>query len=108
RASSVSRAMLGQIELAKSVPSIVVLWKIARALGVPISEILTGDTVPTARVLRRGESRSVTSLGGGLVARSLLSDVDSRRCAFYELSLAAHATEPASAQERGTRVNLVV
>src|SRR5688572_24249654 len=33
--SGVSRAMLGQIELEQSAPTINVLWKIATALGVP-------------------------------------------------------------------------
>src|SRR5579859_404207 len=35
RASGVSRAMLGQVELGQSAPTINVLWKIARALGIP-------------------------------------------------------------------------
>ena len=37
RASGVSQAMLGQIELGQSTPTINVLWKIARALGVAFS-----------------------------------------------------------------------
>src|SRR5689334_5182792 len=39
--SSVSRAMLGQIELGQSTPTINVLWKIARALDVPFSTLLS-------------------------------------------------------------------
>src|SRR4029077_4639526 len=40
RASGVSRAMLGQVELGKSTPTINVVWKIARALGVSFSTLI--------------------------------------------------------------------
>src|SRR5579871_1235604 len=41
KGSGVSRAMLGQIELGQSAPTINVLWKIARALGIPFSALIT-------------------------------------------------------------------
>src|SRR5262249_34912572 len=37
--SGVSRAMLSQIELGRSVPTIAVLWKITHALGVPFAAL---------------------------------------------------------------------
>src|SRR5688572_27668106 len=40
RASGVSRAMLGQIELGQSTPTITVLWKIARALDLSIASLV--------------------------------------------------------------------
>jgi ribosome-binding protein aMBF1 (putative translation factor) len=42
KASGVSRSMLSQIECGQSVPTILVLWKIARALGVDMSELVKG------------------------------------------------------------------
>ncbi len=39
--SGVSRAMLGQIELGQSAPTINVLWKIARALEVTFSAMIS-------------------------------------------------------------------
>ena len=39
--SGVSRAMLGQIELGQSAPTINVLWKIASALEVPFSALIS-------------------------------------------------------------------
>ena len=39
--SGVSRAMLGQIELGQSAPTINVLWKIARALEVTFSALIS-------------------------------------------------------------------
>ena len=38
--SGVSRAMLGQIELGQSAPTITVLWCIAQALKVPLDNFL--------------------------------------------------------------------
>ena len=47
--SGVSRAMLGQIELGRSVPTIALLWKVARALEVPFSA-LTSDSQQRAEL----------------------------------------------------------
>src|SRR3954464_13288785 len=41
KASGGSRAMLGQVELGQSAPTINVLWKIARALGLPFSALIS-------------------------------------------------------------------
>ena len=60
RASGVSRAMLGQIELGQSTPTINVVWKIARSLSVPFSALIshcvrpvsyTHLTLPTKRIV---------------------------------------------------------
>ena len=40
RASGVSRAMLGQIETGKSAPTITLLWKVSKALGVTYRVVL--------------------------------------------------------------------
>src|ERR1700690_4174117 len=47
--SGVSRAMLSQIELGQSAPTINLLWKVARALDVTFSALITqhGAAVPT-------------------------------------------------------------
>src|SRR4051812_37554439 len=51
KSSGVSRAMLGQIELGQSVPTINVLWKISRALGVTFSALITTQSTSTTTVL---------------------------------------------------------
>src|SRR5262245_25571263 len=53
RSSGVSRAMLSQIELGRSTPTIKVLWRIARALDIPFSALIA-DNRPqgTTTVLR--------------------------------------------------------
>src|SRR5258707_15609453 len=55
--SGVSRAMLGQIELGQSAPTINVLWKIARALEVTFSALISTRTQSGALVLRSSESK---------------------------------------------------
>src|SRR5512134_868735 len=58
--SGVSRAMLGQIELGQSAPTINVLWKIARALEVTFSALISSRTSTSALVLRSSESKVLT------------------------------------------------
>lgn len=54
-ASGVSRAMLGQIETGKSVPTITVLWKVATALGVPVGQLIADPEVALFTVHRRSD-----------------------------------------------------
>src|SRR5579859_5290767 len=55
KASGVSRAMLGQVELGQSAPTINVLWKIARALGIPFSALITSTGTSGTKVLRSAQ-----------------------------------------------------
>lgn len=85
----VSRAMLGQLEQGKSMPSIKTLWQVAQALGVSVTWFLEAahhvvhiPVPPESRVSLKsgeGELRSLQHLGD--------SGVD----AFYELRLARGA-----------------
>src|SRR6266498_345258 len=59
--SGVSRAMLGQIELGQSAPTINVLWKIARGLDVTFSALISARTQSGALVLRSSEAKILTS-----------------------------------------------
>lgn len=47
--SGVSRAMLGQIELGQSAPTITVLWCIAQALGVQLQDFLASEVTQAPR-----------------------------------------------------------
>lgn len=107
-ASGVSRAMLGQIELGKSVPTISLLWKIARALDVPFSA-LNIDTPPSSTVLLRGDKAKVLrSADGSFSSRALFPYDGERSVEFYAMELAPHAEEVADAHTPGTIENLVV
>jgi len=104
--SRVSRAMLGQIELGQSAPTINVLWKIARALGVTFSALISTWGTATV-VLRSAESKRLTSGDGVFASRALFPFDKSRRVEFYELRLAAHGEEVADPHPPGTSENLI-
>jgi len=106
--SGVSRAMLGQIELGQSAPTINVLWKIARALEVTFSALISARTQSGALVLRSSESKILTSKDRSFSSRALFPFDEPRRVEFYELRLAAGSVEDADAHPPGTTENLVV
>lgn len=109
RASGVSRAMLGQIELGQSTPTINVLWKIAQALNVPFSTLISHRERPTAAVLlRRDRGKLLTSRDGSFSSRALFPFDQPRKVEFYELSLAPRGVERADPHPAGTTENLVV
>lgn len=108
RASGVSRAMLGQVELGQSAPTINVLWKISRTLGVPFSALISQSASTGTRVLRSTESKRLTSHDGSFSSRALFPFDQPRRTEFYELRLKAGAEERAEAHPAGTVENLVV
>jgi transcriptional regulator with XRE-family HTH domain len=106
--SGVSRAMLGQIELGQSAPTINVLWKIARALEVTFSALISSRTQSGALVLRSTESKILSSKDRSFSSRALFPFDEPRRVEFYELRLAPGAIDNADAHPPGTGENLVV
>lgn len=107
--SGVSRAMLGQIELGQSAPTINVLWKIARALDLPFSALITAQrSVTGTRVLQAAKTKRLTSHDGSFSSRALFPFDEPRRVEFYELELKKGGLEVADPHAPGTRENLVV
>ena len=100
--------MLGQIELGQSAPTINVLWKIARALEVTFSALISTRTQSGALVLRASESKILTSKDRTFSSRALFPFDEPRRIEFYELRLGAGSVEEADAHPPGTSENLVV
>lgn len=108
RASGVSRAMLGQIELGQSTPTINVVWKSARSLGVPFSALIGQPNRPRTALLRGASAKVLTSADRSFASRALFPYDESRRVEFYELRLGPHGREVAEAHAPGTTENLVV
>jgi transcriptional regulator with XRE-family HTH domain len=106
--SGVSRAMLGQIELGQSAPTINVLWKIARALDVTFATLIQAREGGGPTVLKKAQAKVLTSQGGQFSSRALFPFDGPRRAEFYELRLAPKAEEAADAHAPGTVENLVV
>jgi transcriptional regulator with XRE-family HTH domain len=108
RASGVSRGMLGQVELGQSTPTINVLWKISRALGVTFSTLITDSGAAGPTVMRASTARLLTSHDGNFVSRALFPFDRPRDVEFYELRLAPGSVERADAHPPGTTENLIV
>jgi transcriptional regulator with XRE-family HTH domain len=108
RLSNVSRAMLGQIETGRSVPTINVVWKIAQAFEVPFSTLIAAPGLERIRVMPAAGSKLLTSASGVFSSRALFPFDGERRTEFYELRLLAGGTETAEAHAVGTKENLVV
>ncbi|MDE1179557.1 XRE family transcriptional regulator [Paraburkholderia sp.] len=108
RASGVSRAMLAQIESARSVPSIKVLCKVAAALKVSVAAFLRRHALNGIEHLPADRASRVVSANGLYSARALYPEAEPRAAEFHELRIAALHTEPGIRRAPGTTVNLVV
>jgi transcriptional regulator with XRE-family HTH domain len=108
RLAGVSRAMIGQIEGGRSMPTIGLLWKIARALEVPFSALTGSGGGGGMAVMRADRSKVLTSQDGGFASRALFPYDSERRVEFYELTMAPGALELAEPHAPGTTENLTV
>lgn len=106
--SGVSRAMLSQVELGYSSPTINVMWRIANALDVPFSALLTSPEESGAQVLRFDHAKVLSSNDGRFTSRALFPIDSPHRTEFYELRLKSGGVENAQAHAPGTTENLVV
>jgi rhodanese-related sulfurtransferase/transcriptional regulator with XRE-family HTH domain len=107
--SGVGRQTLGQIELGNTVASLGTLWKIAVALGVPFSALLSRPGNGELRIFRGASAKRIVGTDGRFSSRALfLPDDAGGTFEFYELWLAGHGREDAEPHAPGTRENLVV
>jgi quercetin dioxygenase-like cupin family protein len=100
--------MLGQIELHQSTPTINILWKIARALNVPFSALISQPSGGRAKVLPVARMKILASRDGKFSSRALFPFDEPRKVEFYEIRLAPRASESAEPHLPGTIENLVV
>lgn len=108
RAAGVSRAMLGQIELGQSVPTITVLARIAAAFGLPVTAFMNERGESDVTLLRVGDAKVLRSADGAFTSRALFPFAGSRKVEFYELRLAPGCDESSDAHVSGTSENLAV
>jgi transcriptional regulator with XRE-family HTH domain len=108
QASGVSRAMLCQIELSQSAPTINILWKVARALDVPFSALISDQTPARTKILGAESAKVLRSADGSFSSRALFPFDQPRNVEFYELHLAPRSTERADPHAPGTVENLIV
>jgi transcriptional regulator with XRE-family HTH domain len=108
RLSGVSRAMLAQIESARSVPSIKVLSKIAAALKVSVSAFLRRYAVHGFEHLPADRAARLLTSNGRFATRALYPDAEPVAAEFHELRIAPLHTEPGTRRAPGTTAHLVV
>jgi len=107
--SGVSKAMLHQIELGKSVPTIAVVWRIADGLKVPFSELLNQAHEASDVLLTQAEAKYLTNAAGNFSSRALFPFHGPARTAeFYELRIKPGGLERASAHAHGTVEHLAL
>jgi transcriptional regulator with XRE-family HTH domain len=107
--SGVSKAMLHQIELSKSIPTIAVVWRIADGLKVPFSELLSQPREASDVLLTQREAKYLTNAAGTFSSRALFPfNGPARTAEFYELRIKPGGTENASAHAHGTVEHLAL
>ncbi len=108
RLSQVSRGMLSQIELGRSVPTVTVLSRIAEAFELPVSVFLTRENTGSAQILKQDEASVLRSADGKFSSRALFPFLGARKTEFYELRLQPGCNHRSAAHSSGTTENLVV
>src|SRR5690606_21291511 len=106
RRSGVSRAMLGQIEQAKSVPSIKTLWQVAQALDVSVSWFLEPGNETRVMLIPGPPESPFVLPSGEAELRSLQQTGDGGRDGFFEIRLAPGSALSLPAATQTRRINV--
>ena len=101
RASGLSKTILAKIEAGDGNPSLETLWKISRALRVPLGQVLGEDEGPRMRVIRHGAGEELHA-DSGMSAWLLHADGRERRTEVFELRFAAGVEQQAEPHLPGT------
>jgi transcriptional regulator with XRE-family HTH domain len=101
RASGLSKTILAKIEAGEGNPSLETLWKISRALRVPLGEVLGEDEGPRMRVIRHGAGEKLHA-DSGMSAWLLHADGRDRRTEVFELRFDAGVEQQAEPHLPGT------
>ncbi len=106
--ADVSRAMLSQIERQTSVPTINVVWKLARAFGVPFSALIADNAAQPVHEMLAADAQRLESASGKMSTRALFPVDAPPRAEFYELRLRPGGFEESGPHPDGAVENLVV
>jgi transcriptional regulator with XRE-family HTH domain len=106
--SGVSRSMLSQMETGRSVPSVMVLCKIARTFDVPISTFLKNANEVQPTLLSAEETPLQISAQGKCAWRQLTTNKGGNKMEFYEITLSAGGIKTVEPYPPETMANLAV
>lgn len=106
--SGVSRAMLGQMEQGKSMPSIKTLWQVSQALGVSVSWFLESSNEAPVLLIQPPADSPFTLRPGEAELRALQPVGDVAGDVFHELRLAPASSLSLPISQVPRRVNVTV
>ncbi len=106
--AGLSRTIVTKIERGEGNPSIGTLWKLSRALAVPLGTMLGEEPGPRMRLLRPGEGRARSTTRPGSSGRLLHADARERRTEVFELGLPPGARHESGGHLLGTEELVVV
>ena len=106
RACGLSRTILARIESGAGNPSIETLWRVSRALDVPLGSLLAEDSATRVRVVRAREGRALQA-DSGLRMWLLHAEGREHRSEMYELALPKGVEQQTDAHLPGTEEFLV-
>lgn len=110
RRAGVSKSMLSQIERNQANPTVAVVWRLANALRVELSELLGGErpAAPAIEVVPAHGTPGMSS-PDGLCKLRILGPIDlAGQFEWYELNIQPGGTLESAAHEPGSREHLSV
>ncbi|MDM4765301.1 XRE family transcriptional regulator [Pelomonas sp. SE-A7] len=110
RRAGVSKSMLSQIERNQANPTVAVVWRLANALRVELSELLGGEkpATPTIETVASHATPSLSSPDGLCLLR-ILGPIDlAGQFEWYELTVQPGGALESAAHEPGSREHLSV
>lgn len=102
RVTGLSKTSLARLEQGEGNPSLETLWRLGRALGLSIGQLVEEPEPVPIKILRRGDGPVVQS-SFGMRGRLLQTDHSHHRTEIFELDLPADAEFHGEAHEPGTR-----
>jgi transcriptional regulator with XRE-family HTH domain len=106
RACGLSRTILARIEGGSGNPSLETLWRISRALDIPLGALLAQDTAPRVHVTRAREGRELRA-DSGLQMWLLHAEGREHRSEMYEIFLPKDTDQRTGAHLPGTEEALI-
>jgi transcriptional regulator with XRE-family HTH domain len=106
RACGLSRTILARIEGGTGNPSLETLWRISRALDIPLGALLEQDTAPRVHVTRARDGRELQA-DSGLQMWLLHAEGREHRSEMYEILLPADTDQRTDAHLPGTEETLI-
>ncbi|MFN0185057.1 MAG: helix-turn-helix domain-containing protein [Aquabacterium sp.] len=111
RRAGVSKSMLSQIERAQANPTVAVVWRLAQALGVALSDLLEDAPAASRAMVHVVPAQATPALqsGDGRWELRILGPIElAGRVEWYELRMQPGAEMRSQAHEPGTREHLTV